>query len=179
MAAASMAAEAPAPQAQQANQADVAKVQGNIKKVDDSNMAFRLSKGDKPAQDGSAVVAKDGTKQALPSQEKDENGKTVALKYAEKDGVVTINVLQWNPKTRATNNPMATAAVSGGWKCALGTGGGAGTGDIAGGTAGATIGSVVPGAGTAAGWATGTAIGGAVGGGAVGAVGAVGAAASC
>ncbi|MEU5467588.1 hypothetical protein [Kocuria salsicia] len=64
MAAASMAAEAPAPQSQQASQADVAKVQGNIKKVDDSNMAFRLSKGDKPAQDGSAVVAKDGTKQA-------------------------------------------------------------------------------------------------------------------
>lgn len=169
MAAPSMAAEAPAPQAQQASQADVAKVQGNIKKVDDSNMAFRLSDGDKLAQDGSAVVGKDGTKQALPSQAKDKNGKSVALKYAEKDGVVTINVVQSNPKTGTTNKPMASAAMGGGWKCALGTGGGAGTGAIAGGAAGATIGSVVPGAGTAAGWAIGTAIGGAVSGGAVGA----------
>lgn len=173
VAAPAVAAEAHAPQAQQASQADVSKAQENIKKVDDSNLAFRLTPGDKLAQDGSAVIAKDGTKQALPSEATDKNGKAVDLRYAEKDGVVTVNVLQKGAASgggeTATQPGMATAALSDGWKCALGTGGGAGTGAIAGGAAGATIGSVVPGAGTAAGWAIGTAIGGAVSGGAVGA----------
>ena len=150
----------------------VSKVQKNIKKVDDSNLAFRLSDGDRLADDGSALISSDGTKQELPSEATDKNGNAVNLKYAEEDGVVTINVIDAAASTnsgRQTPGEPVTDELDDNAKCALGTGGGAGTGAIAGGAAGATIGSAFPGVGTVAGWTIGTAIGGAVSGGAVGA----------
>ncbi|WP_202976059.1 hypothetical protein [Rothia uropygialis] len=156
------AAEAPSAQTQQASEVDAQK---SIKQVDDSNLAFRLPDGVKLVEDGSAVVAKDGSKQALPSESKDKNGNGVALKYAEKDGVVSVNVISQD----AANTSQTNTYLGKGAKCGLGTGGSAGTGAIAGGAAGATIGSAVPVAGTVTGWAVGTAIGGAVSGGAVGA----------
>ena len=140
----------------------VSKVQKNIKKVDDSNLAFRLSDGDRLADDGSALISSDGTKQELPSEATDKNGNAVNLKYAEEAAASTNS-------GRQTPGEPVTDELDDNAKCALGTGGGAGTGAIAGGAAGATIGSAFPGVGTVAGWTIGTAIGGAVSGGAVGA----------
>lgn len=156
------AAEAPNTQTQQSANTDA---QASVKQVDDSNLAFRLPEGAKLADDGSAVIGKDGSTQALPSESKDKTGQDVALKYAEKDGVVSVNVLS----KAAADAPQTNTYLGKGAKCGLGTGGSAGTGAIAGGAAGATVGSVVPVAGTVTGWAVGTAIGGAVSGGAVGA----------
>lgn len=152
--------------------AEVTSVQQEIKQVDESNLAFRLSEGDKLAADGTAVVSVTGDRTPLPQESVDSNGDVVDLRYAEEDGVVTVNVLQPGISQQATtphSSGISTMGLSDGWKCGLGTGGSAGTGAIAGGAAGATIGSAVPVAGTAAGWALGTAIGGAVSGGAVGA----------
>ena len=141
----------------------VKEAQKNIKKVDDSHLAFRLAPGDKLAKDGAALIAEDGAKEELPATAKDKNGQEVELKYTEEDGVVTVTAVD-----------ESALAGKGGvtdedWRCAAGVAGGTGTGAVTGGAAGATIGSVVPGAGTAAGWAIGTAIGGAVSGGLVGA----------